>query len=99
MDPISVLIRATDLLNELPANGYLIELDTDENKFVLEKATQWYWSVDTEDDTIDTETGAPNNTKYVNHLEIITFFYRDYIKRISIRKHGVKDDITLYQLK
>ena len=90
MDPISILIRTTDLFCDLKFNNFSIKIKTNENLYTIEKANPWVWAVDN-----DTEKC---NTKYVKHEDIITHFYRDYITRISIHKKGQEMYITLYDL-
>ncbi len=88
MDPISVLIRSTDLLGELPLNEFSIELETNDEVYTIEKANNWVWAV---------ESLSDHKTIYIKHENLITYFYREYITRVTILKE--ENFMTMYELK
>jgi len=86
MDPISILMRATDLVIHLPEHIYLIEIETPNRVYVIEAINNITWSIES----------AGLQTIYMHNDKIISYFYYTPISRISFRKIDVKDSIDLY---
>jgi uncharacterized protein YjfI (DUF2170 family) len=86
MDPFSIFMQTTELVKLLKFGSVSIIIQTKDEQFIVECLDYDTWTIDTEDDTFDTESGTYNNTKFIRMDSIGDWFDSAEILKIALNK-------------